>query len=179
MGRPRRYAPDALLALLLQALTGCGGGSSSILPPPPAPPQPDFSLGFSQNSINLQQGATSSSVSLSVNALNGFTGSVQVSLTGLPAGVLSNPQGPFSVAAGASTPIFFSAAANAPTGNFTLTAAGTSGFRIRQASRSPFKVEYSPTCREPPMREQTPSPQWMIRPASRTTATSHTIPPTS
>ncbi|MGC0774041.1 MAG: hypothetical protein WB543_14005 [Candidatus Acidiferrum sp.] len=94
MGRMRVSAPDLLLALLLlMSLGGCGGGSSSIQPPPP-PPSPDFSIGFSQNSVNVQQGATSPAVSLSVNALNGFTGTVQVTLSGLPSGVISNPASP-------------------------------------------------------------------------------------
>ena len=125
------------LGLLLLAQSGCGGGSSSVQPPPPPPPpQPDFSLGFSQNSVNLQQGTTSSAINLSVNPLNGFTGTVQVTLTGLPAGVLSNPQSPFSIAAGASTPILFSAAANAATGNSTLLAKGTSGSLSHPASLS-------------------------------------------
>ena len=43
---------------------------------------------------------------LSVNPLNGFTGSVQVTLTGLPAGVISNPVSPFTVSAGSNTPVF-------------------------------------------------------------------------
>jgi DNA-binding beta-propeller fold protein YncE len=54
---------------------------------------------------------------LSVNPLNGFTGSVQVTLSGLPAGVISNPLSPFSVAAGS----------NASTGNSTIIATGVSG----------------------------------------------------
>jgi hypothetical protein len=127
MGPLKRCVPDAALALLLLTLYGCGGGSSSIQPPPPPPPQPDFSIGFSQNSVNLEQGATSSPVSLSVDPLNGFTGSVQVTLTGLPAGVVSNPASPFSVAAGSNTPILFSAAANASIGTSSLMAQGTSG----------------------------------------------------
>jgi DNA-binding beta-propeller fold protein YncE len=134
MARLRRGGPDALLALLLLTLAGCGGGASSIQPPPPPPPQPDFSIGFSQNSVTLQQGATSPSISLSVNPLNGFSGTVNVTLSGLPAGVLSNPQSPFSIAAGASTPILFSAAANTSTGNSTISAEGTSGTLSHPAS---------------------------------------------
>ena len=64
---------------------------------------------------------------LSVNPLNGFTGSVQVRLSGLPAGVISNPPSPFSVATGSSAPVLFSAAPNAPTGNSTIIATGISG----------------------------------------------------
>jgi hypothetical protein len=128
MARPRRCALDLLFGFLLLAISGCGGGSSSfqILPPPP-PPQPDFTIGFSTNSLNLAQGATSPAVMLSVNPLNGFTGSVQVTLTGLPAGVISNPLGPFSVAASSNTPVLFSAAPNVSTGNSTIVATGTSG----------------------------------------------------
>ena len=126
MGRLRRCGPDASLAVLLLALTGCGGGSSSIQTPPP-PPQPDFSIGFSQNSVTVQQGTTSSQINLSVDPLNGFAGSVEITLTGLPAGVVSNPSSPFDVAAGSNTPILFSAAANASAGTSTLMAQGVSG----------------------------------------------------
>ncbi|MGC1413637.1 MAG: hypothetical protein WA817_00005, partial [Candidatus Acidiferrum sp.] len=120
--------PNLLLALLQTAFFGCGGGSSGTqIPPPPPPPQPDFSIGFSQNSVNVQQGSTSSSVSLSVSAINGFTGTVQVTFSGLPSGVVSNPASSFGVAAGSSIPVLFSAAADSATGNSTIVATGTSG----------------------------------------------------
>jgi hypothetical protein len=64
---------------------------------------------------------------LSINPLNGFTGSVQVTLTGLPAGVISNPVSPFSVSAGSSAPVLFSAATNTSIGNSTIIATGISG----------------------------------------------------
>jgi IPT/TIG domain len=76
--------------------------------------------------VNLLQGATSSAVTLSVTSVNGFTGSVQITLTGLPVGVISNPLSPFSVAAGSSTLVFFFAATNALTGNSTIVATGVS-----------------------------------------------------
>jgi hypothetical protein len=112
MGRLRRSAPVSSLALLFLALNGCGGGSYSIQPPPPPPPQPDFSIGFSQNSISVLQGATSQAVNLSVNPLNGFTGSVQVTLSGLPSGVVSSPASPFSIPAGSTTPVLIFRRAN-------------------------------------------------------------------
>ncbi|MGB6683695.1 MAG: IPT/TIG domain-containing protein [Candidatus Acidiferrum sp.] len=127
MAHLRRCAPALLLGFFLLGSTGCGGGSSSIQQPPPPPPQPDFSIGFSQNSVNLQQDATSSAIDLSVNPLNGFTGSVQIALSSLPAGVVANPPSPFSIPAGSSTPVLFSAAANATAGNYTIMAEGSSG----------------------------------------------------
>ena len=93
----------------------------------PPPPAPDFSLTLSANSVVVAQGATSSAVNISVNPSNGFASAVQVTLSGLPPGVISNPASPFNVAAGASTSIVFGAASNASTGSFTVSAQGTSG----------------------------------------------------
>jgi len=124
--RRLRSAPGFLLGCLLAVGSGCGGGSAST-PPPPSPPAPDFSIAFGANSLAIQQGATSSAISLSIAAQNGFSGTVQVALSGLPGGVASNPASPFSIDAGASASLLFSAAPAAGTGNFTVTATGTSG----------------------------------------------------
>jgi len=89
---------------------------------------------LSSNSISIAQGAASSAVNVSVNSLNGFSGAVQVTLSALPTDVNSNPVSPFSVTAGASTPIVFGATVNAPTGNFTVSVQGTSGALSHAAS---------------------------------------------
>lgn len=124
MGRLRYGVPKVFFVLLASEWAGCGGGSSSVVQPPP--PVPDFTLSLSSSSISVQQGAASS-VSVSVTAINGFTGDVQVTLSALPAGVTSNPTSPFNVAAGGSSSVVFGAAANAQTGNFTISAQGVSG----------------------------------------------------
>jgi len=121
----RQYFPLAAFLFLLAALAGCGGGSPASVQPPP--PVPDFSIGLSANSVSVAQGATSPSLNLSVNSVNGFSGSVQITLGALPSGITSNPASPFTVAAGATTPVFFGAAVNAATGSFNVTAQGTSG----------------------------------------------------
>jgi hypothetical protein len=126
MGRSQRGLPIAVLAFVAFICASCGGGASFVAPPPP-PPLPDFSLLLSTNSISVQQGATNNSLNVSVTPLNGFIGSVQVSLSGLPAGVVSNPASPFTLATGANTQVIFGAAANAATGTFTVSAQGTSG----------------------------------------------------
>src|SRR5258708_1328021 len=66
----------------------------------PPPPQPDFTIGLSTSTVNIAQGSSSAPVSVIVNGLNGFSGSVQVTLSGVPAGVTSNPASPFSVSSG-------------------------------------------------------------------------------
>ena len=124
LGRLRHRVPAAVLLSLVSVCASCGGSSSS---PPPPPPAADFTLSLSSNSISIAQGAASSAVNISVNPLNGFSGAVQIAFNALPAGVTSNPASPFSVAAGASTPVVFGASANAATGNFTISVQGTGG----------------------------------------------------
>src|SRR5260370_1328625 len=133
MGRLRHGVPAAVPLSLALMCASCGGGSSSVIQPPPPPPA-DFSLNLSSNSISIAQGAASSAVNVSVNALNGFSGAVQIALNVLPAGVTSNPASPFSVAAGASTSVVFGAAANAAVGNFAISVQGTSGSLSPSAS---------------------------------------------
>jgi DNA-binding beta-propeller fold protein YncE len=122
--RLRDRIPVLKLLLLASACASCGGGSSITQP---LPPVPDFSLNLSTNSISVSQGGTSSAANVSINPSNGFSGSVQVTLNGLPAGVTSNPASPFDVAAGASISVVFGAASNAAMGNFTVSAQGSSG----------------------------------------------------
>ena len=124
MGRLRFGVPVCLALLLL--LAGCGGGGSSAVIQPP-PPIPDFSLGLSSGSVAVNQGATSPALSITINPQNGFAGTVQVSLSGLPPGVTSNPASPFGIAAGSSVSVVFGVAANSATGTFSLSAQGTSG----------------------------------------------------
>src|SRR2546422_6516746 len=124
MGRLRYGVPLAVLLSLALLYEGCGGSYSSPQPPPPVA---DFTLSLSTNSISITQGASSPAVNVSVNSLNGFSGAVQVTLNALPAGVTSNPASPFSVDAGASTPVVFGASVNATAGNFTISVQGTSG----------------------------------------------------
>ncbi|HKW61165.1 MAG TPA: IPT/TIG domain-containing protein [Candidatus Acidoferrum sp.] len=124
MGRLRGRVLVPEMLVLAFACAGCGGGSSVIQPPPPPP---DFSLSLSVNSVSVSQGGTSSAVSVAINPSNGFSGNVQVTLSGLPSGVTSNPASPFEVAAGANASVVFGASSNAITGNFTVSTQGSSG----------------------------------------------------
>lgn len=133
MGRFRRGVPISVAFLLIAIADGCGGSSSS---PPPPPPAADFSISLSANSVSITQGAASSALNVSVNPLNGFSGSVTVTLATLPSGVTSNPSSPFTVSAGASASVIFAAAANATTGTFSVSAQGTSGALSHSANLS-------------------------------------------
>ncbi|HTZ49614.1 MAG TPA: hypothetical protein VMH20_18630 [Verrucomicrobiae bacterium] len=120
-----RSAQLFFLALpIFKAASGGGGGTGGVQPPPPTP---DFSIALSSSSLSLAQGSTSAPVNVSIGSQNNFAGSVQVSISGLPDGVSTNPVSPFSVPAGQSVALLIGAAFNAQTGQYTLTAQGTSG----------------------------------------------------
>ncbi len=126
MGRrsPSRIQ-SAVLLFLAVVCYACGGGGGGTLVQPA--PTPDFLLAFSPGTISVPQGSTSAAVSITVTAESGFTGSVQVTLTGTPAGVTSNPASPFTVAAGGQASVIFGVAAGVATGNVAISAQGTSG----------------------------------------------------
>ncbi len=126
MGRSRFGIHSVVVSLLAAVSWGCGGGSAAFQPPPP-PVAADFMLAFSSPSVSVTQGAMSSGVSITVTPENGFTGSVQVTLSGVPGGVTTNPASPFTVAAGAQTSVVFGAGANALVGSSAVSAQGTSG----------------------------------------------------
>jgi IPT/TIG domain len=82
---------------------------------------------MSSSSLTLIQGNSSSPVNITIDPINGFTGTVQVTLSGIPSGVTTSPATPLSIAGGQSAAVVFGAAPNATAGTFNLTAQGTSG----------------------------------------------------
>jgi hypothetical protein len=111
----------ATLALSL-ALAACGGSSQ-----PPPPPMQDFSLAVSPVSASAVIGNVSSTVTVSVAPQNGFNGSVNVTLQGLPSGVNAAPGSSFTLQSGASQSLTFSVSSSSPVGIFQLTVTGMSG----------------------------------------------------
>ena len=114
-----RFAP----LLILPA--GCGGAGVTSLHAPP--PSPDFALSVSPSSVTISQGSTSSPIQISVRAVNGFSGTVQVNLSGLPAGINANPSNPFSISSGASETLLLGVGQTVAAGNVAITAQATSG----------------------------------------------------
>jgi hypothetical protein len=119
-----RRSPFLLAFVCLGAalLTSCG---SSYQPSPP--PAQDFDIGISPSSLTQQAGGAASTFTVSVNGQNGFTGSVSISLFGLPGGTTTSPSSPFAVAAGGNQAVTLSVPATIAAGNFTVMANGTSG----------------------------------------------------
>ena len=102
---------------------GCGGGpTSSPLPPPPAP---DFKLQIQPINLGLVLG-NSSQIQVTESALNGFTGTVSVSASPLPAGVTISPTLPQNIGPSGLT-LSVGSVSSAPTGTYNLSLTGTSG----------------------------------------------------
>jgi 6-phosphogluconolactonase (cycloisomerase 2 family) len=76
---------------------------------PPSLPQ-DFTLSVSPQSTFLPIGAGSTSVQVSVQAVNGFTQPVSIAMSGLPMGVTTSPAVPLSLNPGSNQTIILTAA---------------------------------------------------------------------
>ena len=112
------YLFACFLAVLLP---GCGGGGASTGNPPPAP---FFTIVAAPSPTAIPVGGTGA-VQVSITGGNGFSGTVSVSITGLPSGVTATPS-QFTVATNAVT-VTFSAASSAATGNYPVAIQGISG----------------------------------------------------
>jgi YVTN family beta-propeller protein len=144
-----------VLFLSALALLSCGGGSSGggNIPPTPTPAAADFQLVVASPGVTAQQGGAQQSQTVQVNPLNGFTGTVSVTLSGLPTGVAASPSGPFSITVtglGAATAFQLTASRTSLPGATTVTLTGTSGtithtvtFSLTVRQAAPFAIQVS------------------------------------
>jgi len=86
---------------------------------------PDFTLSATPSSQTVTAG-NGSSYTTTISAVNGFTGSVNFSVSGLPSGATGSFN-PTSVAGSGSSTLSVSTSSTTPAGTYTLTITGTSG----------------------------------------------------
>jgi uncharacterized membrane protein len=114
----------ARLATTNLVITGTSGTQTSTIPLALTVAAPTFYLYANQN-FSIAPGG-SGSIYVYVNSVNGFSGNVSLSISGLPNGVSAtfsaNP-----VATGGNAMLTLSTTASAPTGTSTLTITGSSG----------------------------------------------------
>jgi len=150
----------SLIAVLLGVVSvaSCGGGASGGTTPPPPPPAGDFSLTFEAPNVTIQQGGASQAQNIQVQLLNGLTGTIVLTVTGLPAGVTSDPPGPFSVSSSSASSLGtldvgfqMNAATSAAAASPTITVTGTVGaithsatFQLTVTPVAPFSIQVSP-----------------------------------
>lgn len=106
--------------------SGGSGGSGGV-------GTPDFTFAVSASTVSVTAGGAAQSVNLSATAVNGFTGTVQVAISGLPAGVTASPSTP-SVTVGTPVAVSFTAASTASAATATLQFTATSGKLSHAAS---------------------------------------------
>jgi uncharacterized membrane protein len=93
---------------------------------------PDFSIAATPASQTVTAGA-GTSYTATVSAINGFTGAVALSVSGLPAGAAGTFTPASLTGSGAST-LAVTTSSTTPTGTYTLTITGTSGTLTHSAT---------------------------------------------
>jgi DNA-binding beta-propeller fold protein YncE len=151
LGNARAILCGALF--VLSGLAGCGGGGSGGVSPPPPPPPPsgDFTLLPNATTITVQQQGVSQFLTIDLTPVNGFSGSVSVTMSGLPANVTATPGGPFNVSTTNGAVIEFNASRGAIAASTTITLTGTSGsithtatFNLVVMPEAPFTIQVKP-----------------------------------
>jgi hypothetical protein len=117
----------ATLGAATVSVTATGGGitqATSVALTVNAPATPDFVLSASPAAVTVAQGAAAAT-NLTITRSGGFTGSVALSASGLPAGVTAafNP----ASTTGTTSTLTFTAAATAAPGSSTVTVTGSGG----------------------------------------------------
>lgn len=121
------------LTILAAAGFACGCGGSLLAPNTNNTAKtPDFSLTISPPSLSVAQG-TGQTVQVAVVAINGFSQSVQVAVSGAPSGVTVSPS-TFAITPGSPQQVSIAASASATVGSSTIEFSGTAGTLTRTAS---------------------------------------------
>ena len=94
---------------------------------------PDFSVSASPGSATLLTGQTAT-YAVAVNAVNGFTGNIALTVTGYPSGATVS-MSPTSVAAGGTSTLTVKPAATTLGGTYTLTITGTSSAKVVRTAK--------------------------------------------
>lgn len=140
-------APAATANVTFTGTSGTLSHSASVAVTVGTAPSQGVTLAASPGTVTLAAGAAGQQVSISATATNGFTGTVNITLSGVPTGVTASPS-TLALTPGNSQPIIFTAAANAPstTGTITIqgTGTGTSG-PITATASLPFAISIPPS----------------------------------
>lgn len=120
----------------------------------PTTPAPDFTIGATPPSQTVVQG-NSTTYTVTTSAVNGFSGSVTLSASGLPTGA-SASFNPSSVAGSGTSTLTVTTGASTPSGTYPLTITGTSGsivhstsvtLAVNSADVSDFTITATPSSR--------------------------------
>ena len=105
----------------------------------------NYAVTASPASVALTAGSASASISVKADGVNGFTGTVNVAITGLSAGITANPA-TFTLKPGIAQSVTLAASSSAAAGTATLTITGASGTLIH-------KITVALTITTPPVKD--------------------------
>jgi Peptidase M66 len=128
------------IALLIALVTACQNNSAPIQ----KPPVPSFNLTLEPASLELIQG-DATEVTVKLERLGGFAGSVAVSFKGLPADVTLSPTSLSIDSTASSATVLLSASATAAIASSTLTLEGVGGTLKNSASLNLATVKPDPS----------------------------------
>jgi len=117
--------PAGSFSLTITGTSGTLSHTASVTLVVNPPAAPDFSVSATPASATVIQG-NSTSYTVNVNASGGFTGTVNLSVSGLPSGATASFN-PTSVSGSGSSTLTVRTGNNTTTGTFSLTITGTSG----------------------------------------------------
>ncbi len=126
-------ANPGTVSVSFQAVSGSISHSADTTLQVQSAKAPDFSISVNPGKVALSQGSHSAPISVAVGALNGLTGDVAVTVSGLPSGVSASSSS-FNVDAGGTGQFSLSAASGAKPVSGTITLAATSGSLSHSAS---------------------------------------------
>ncbi len=127
-------AATGSFTLTITGASGSASHSATVNLTVNTPPPPDYSVSASPSSQTVTAGS-GTSYTVTVGALNGFSGSVSFAVSGLPAGAAGSFN-PASVTSAGTSTLSVSTASSTPTGTSTLTITATSGSLTHTATVS-------------------------------------------
>jgi hypothetical protein len=143
------------IVFIILAIVGCGGGgsSSTTTSSSPTPGPGDFQLVVGSSATTIQQGGAPLSEVVQAKPLNGFAGTINVTVSGLPAGVTTLSSAPQPIAITGlpqSTVVQLTASLSTAIATSTVTVTGTSGsishsvsFNLTVRQAAPFTIQLS------------------------------------
>lgn len=126
---------SAVAGIYSATVSGTGGGITRTVPITVdviASQTPDFSISATPTSQGVSIGG-STTYTVNIGALNGFSGSVSLSASGLPAGA-SAGFNPGSVSGSGSSTLTITTSSSTPSGSYNVTITGTSGSLTHNAT---------------------------------------------
>lgn len=147
--------PDDISVTGYDLVTGLGSPVATGLVPALAalaPASPDFVVSMTPNSRTVAPGG-STTFTVTVTAVAGFSGQVGLVVSGLPNGATATPN-PNSISGSGSYTVTVTTSATTPAGNYAISVTGTSGALTHTASanlvvaQADFAISASPSSRQ-------------------------------